>query len=216
MNTFLPLLPLRELVVFPSKDTDETTGSLYPLEIGRPKSLAAVRHAIEHQTHLIVAPQLDPKSENPTPQDFAKVGTLIRILGAQATPTGLRILADAHRRILVREWQEKGEFYWVRGEELADSLTSKATRESIHQLRARIEKCYLDKQLGSGSPWNEIKDPNSCMLVGSLLAQPKLSHPQILEIYQTQDYNTLWQKLASLFQTEEAIESYVETCFGRR
>ena len=68
----LPLLPLRDVVVFPSMVT--------PLLVGRPASVAAVEAAMERDKLLCVIAQRSPETEEPGADDLFAVGTVIRVL----------------------------------------------------------------------------------------------------------------------------------------
>ncbi len=84
----LPVLPVRDVVVFP--------GVTMPLAIGRPRSLAALEEAGQ-DGYLLVVCQRDPLTENPGPDDLYEVGTIVRVMrvidarreGKQALVVGL-------------------------------------------------------------------------------------------------------------------------------
>ena len=63
----LPLLPLRDIVVFPYMVT--------PLLVGRPRSVAAVEAAMERDKYLCVIAQKEPDTEEPGPDDLFRVPT---------------------------------------------------------------------------------------------------------------------------------------------
>jgi ATP-dependent Lon protease len=84
----LPVLPVRDVVVFP--------GVTMPLAIGRPHSLAALEEAGQ-DGYLLVVSQRDPLTENPALEDLHEVGTIVRVMriidarreGKQALVVGL-------------------------------------------------------------------------------------------------------------------------------
>jgi len=84
----LPVLPVRDVVVFP--------GVTMPLAIGRPRSLAALEEAGQ-DGYLLVVSQHDPLTENPGLEDLYEVGTIVRVMriidarreGKQALVVGL-------------------------------------------------------------------------------------------------------------------------------
>ncbi len=84
----LPVLPVRDVVVFP--------GVTMPLAIGRPHSLAALEEAGQ-DGYLLVVSQRDPLTENPALEDLHDVGTIVRVMriidarreGKQALVVGL-------------------------------------------------------------------------------------------------------------------------------
>ncbi len=67
----LPVLPLRDAVVYP--------GVTVPLTIGRPRSLAALQDASDHG-FLLVVTQRDPSIEDPEPQDLHRVGCIVQVM----------------------------------------------------------------------------------------------------------------------------------------
>ena len=84
----LPVLPVRDVVVFP--------GVTMPLAVGRPRSLAALEEAGQ-DGYLLVVAQRDPQTENPGLQELHEVGTIVRVMriidtrreGKQALVVGL-------------------------------------------------------------------------------------------------------------------------------
>src|SRR5260370_19213135 len=64
----VPLLPLRGLVVFPHE--------VFPISVGRHKSIKALEEAEAQKKPILLAAQKDPKGSEPTPDDIYAVGTL--------------------------------------------------------------------------------------------------------------------------------------------
>jgi len=78
--TTLPLLPVRDVVIF--------ADMLLPLFVGREKSVRAVEAALSKDRFLFVATQKDPGVENPKAGDIFSVGTVSRILRILKLPDG--------------------------------------------------------------------------------------------------------------------------------
>jgi ATP-dependent Lon protease len=76
-----PVLPLRDVVVFPSM--------IFPLLIGRPGTLAAVERAMLLERKLLLLAQRDPNQEELTPDDLYRVGVVANILQTLKLPNGL-------------------------------------------------------------------------------------------------------------------------------
>ena len=68
----LPLLPLRDLIIFPHM--------MMPLFVGREKSINALEEAMSKQTDIILAAQRDAKTNNPEPADVYDIGTIGTIM----------------------------------------------------------------------------------------------------------------------------------------
>ncbi|MBR4029412.1 MAG: endopeptidase La [Alistipes sp.] len=93
----LPILTLRSSVIFP--------GSVTPITVGRPKSIALVR-AVEASDGLLGAVlQIDSSVENPQPKDMHKIGTSARILKILEMPNGnLTVILNGLEKIEVGEY----------------------------------------------------------------------------------------------------------------
>ena len=93
----LPILTLRSSVIFP--------GSVTPITVGRPKSIALVR-AVESGDGLLGAVlQVDSAVENPQPKDMHKIGTSARILKILEMPNGnLTVILNGLEKIEVGEY----------------------------------------------------------------------------------------------------------------
>jgi len=83
----LPILPLRDVVVFPFM--------VFPVLVGRESSLRAVNQALEGEKHIFLAAQKNSLVEEPTAQDLHPEGTVARIVQILKLPTGMmKILVD--------------------------------------------------------------------------------------------------------------------------
>jgi ATP-dependent Lon protease len=74
----LPLLPLRDLIIFPHM--------MMPLFVGREKSINALEEAMSKQIDIVLAAQKDAKTNNPSPEEVYQIGTLGTKSKASPTP----------------------------------------------------------------------------------------------------------------------------------
>lgn len=89
--TFLPVLPLKNVVIVPK--------SITPVIVGRPLSLAAVESALRDNRTLFVTAQIQTETEMPVPQDLYTYGTRATILQVMRMPKGaLKILVEGMSR----------------------------------------------------------------------------------------------------------------------
>jgi ATP-dependent Lon protease len=90
MSTF-PLLPLRDIVVFPTM--------VVPLFVGRDKSVAALEAAMEGNKDIFLLAQLDPACDDPGRDDLYDVGVVAQVLQLLKLPDGtVRVLVEGHTR----------------------------------------------------------------------------------------------------------------------
>ena len=92
----LPLLPLRDVVVYPHM--------VVPLFVGRDKSILALEHAMEADKQVVLVAQKDPSVDNPGAEDVYKVGTLATILQMLKLPDGtLKVLVEGLNRVAIED-----------------------------------------------------------------------------------------------------------------
>src|SRR5512135_3280107 len=93
----LPVLPLRDVVVFPHM--------IFPVLVGRESSLRAVNDALEREKYIFLAAQRNPVTEEPGANDIFHDGTVAKIIQILKLPNGLmKILVDGIVQASVRDF----------------------------------------------------------------------------------------------------------------
>jgi ATP-dependent Lon protease len=101
----LPLLPLRDVVVFPQM--------VIPLFVGRPKSIRALEAAMEEGKHIMLVAQKNAAKDEPTQGDLYLVGTIASVLQMLKLPDGtVKVLVEGVQRANLQQMDEK-EAFWV-------------------------------------------------------------------------------------------------------
>lgn len=124
----LPLLPLRDLIIFPHM--------MMPLFVGREKSINALEEAMTKQTDIVLVAQKDAKTNTPTVEDIYKVGTVGSIIQLLRLPDGtVKVLIEGKRRVEVNRFLEEDSFYKVNvtymDEDISDDLEAQALIRSV-------------------------------------------------------------------------------------
>ncbi len=105
----IPVLPIRDIVVFPH--------SVIPLLVGREKSLAAIQFARRHDDLILVATQKDPEKENIRSGDIHKIGTVCRVLQILDFPNGhAKVVVEGIRRAEIKRFLRNRNFFEVTAE----------------------------------------------------------------------------------------------------
>ncbi len=95
----LPLLPLRDIIVFPYM--------VVPLFVGREKSIAAIDAALAQDKEIFLAAQKRPKTNAPVPDDIFEVGTIGTIHQFHRLPDGtVKVLVEGKRRGRIKAYVE--------------------------------------------------------------------------------------------------------------
>ncbi|MDR0775115.1 MAG: endopeptidase La [Azonexus sp.] len=90
----LPLLPLRDVVVFPHM--------VIPLFVGRPKSIKALEMAMEAGKHILLVAQKSAAKDEPEPEDLYRIGCMANILQMLKLPDGtVKVLVEGTQRARV-------------------------------------------------------------------------------------------------------------------
>ncbi len=126
-----PLLPLRDIVVFPETVT--------PLFVGRVRSVAAIEQAMEGERKIFLVTQNDPEVDDPDVNDLYSVGTVAIISQSMKLPDGtIKLLAEGVSRARIVEYHELEGYTSVEVERLeessSDNLETTALCRSVRDL----------------------------------------------------------------------------------
>ncbi|MEO1967543.1 MAG: endopeptidase La [Sphingomonadaceae bacterium] len=101
MDNSFPLLPLRDIVVYP--------GMVVPLFVGRAPSVAALEAAMERGKEIFLLTQLDPSCDRPGEEDLYDLGVVAQILQMLKLPDGtVRVMVEGTERAKLEELVESG------------------------------------------------------------------------------------------------------------
>jgi len=117
----LPVLPLRDVVVFPHM--------VIPLFVGRDKSMRALEQAMEADKRILLLAQKSAETDDPGADDMYSIGTLAQVLQLLKLPDGtIKVLVEGTARVNVTEVSERDGSLYGRGQEI-DSTDLREGRE---------------------------------------------------------------------------------------
>ena len=121
----LPLVPLRETVVFPKV--------VQPLGVGREKSVAAINAAMNEEKHyILVAAQRDAEVDDVTPEQIHGVGTVVEIVRLLRIPDGsAQIIVQGLQRVRITGFTEESRYFRATFEALGEELGEAVEREAL-------------------------------------------------------------------------------------
>src|SRR5690606_279516 len=96
----LPVLPMRETVVFP--------GVAVPISAGRPGTLEAIEKVLEGGRRLFAVCQRENVDEA-TPEVLYEMGVIVRVVQVQRTPGGLQLLIHGEKRAKALQYEMSGQ-----------------------------------------------------------------------------------------------------------
>ncbi len=122
----LPLLPLRDVVVFPHM--------VIPLFVGRPKSIKALESAMEAGKQIMLVAQKAAAKDEPKPEDLFEVGCLSSILQMLKLPDGtVKVLVEGAQRAKALDIRDNGEFFACEAVPIASSSEASAEAEAMRR-----------------------------------------------------------------------------------
>lgn len=138
----LPLLPVRDIVVFPYM--------VLPLYVGREQSIAAVNEALNEDRLIFLACQKDASVEDPEKDEIYKVGTVAVILRMLKMPDSrVKLLIQGIKRAKITEFVESDQGMRVKIEQINDVVKQENIDE---QALLRHSKELLSKAVSLGKP----------------------------------------------------------------
>ena len=129
----LPLIPLRDVVVFP--------GVVTTLFVGRSKSVEALNLAMSSNKKLVLVSQKDASNEDPDAQDIFNYGSISNLLQLIKLPDGtMKVLVEGQKRCLIEKVIEKDKYTLARVIEKTDVLLKESESANILRLiKAKFE-----------------------------------------------------------------------------
>jgi len=124
MNQSYPVLPLRDIVVFPHM--------IVPLFVGREKSVRALEEVMQDDKQILLSSQIDPADDDPTAEGIYRTGALANVLQLLKLPDGtVKVLVEGVARVRIAEFLDNAEFFEARAEEVGEMPGDAATIEAL-------------------------------------------------------------------------------------
>jgi len=129
----LPIIPLRDVVVFP--------GIVTTLFVGRPKSVEALNAAMSSNKKLVLVSQIDPSVEDPNFSDIYKSASISNLLQLIKLPDGtMKVLVEGFKRCNIENVVEKDSYSIARVTELNDvPLKDQDSVNLVRLIKAKFE-----------------------------------------------------------------------------
>ena len=151
-----PVLPLRDIVVFPHM--------IVPLFVGRDKSVRALEDVMKDDKQILLVAQKNAAQDDPAAEDIYEIGTVSTVLQLLKLPDGtVKVLVEGVHRAKINRFEDNPDFFLVEGELIseeigADDETEALCRTVITQFEQYIK---LNKKIPSEVmvSINQIEDP---------------------------------------------------------
>ena len=114
LNPSYPVLPLRDIVVFPHM--------IVPLFVGREKSVRALEEVMADDKQILLSSQIDPSIDDPASDGIYGTGVLANVLQLLKLPDGtVKVLVEGQARVRITEYLTNDRFFEARAEYLTET-----------------------------------------------------------------------------------------------
>ncbi len=208
----LPVLPLRDIVVFPHM--------IVPLFVGRDKSVRALEEVMRADRQIVLVTQREASDDDPSPQDIFEVGTVANVLQLLKLPDGtVKVLVEGGARASLVRFEENDEFFEatvevIDGEGDVTSETKALMRAAVDQFEGYVK---LNKKISAEVVANmsQIEEPGR--LADTIAAHLAVKIPEkqnLLElagvVERLERVYALMEGEISVLQVEKKIRSRVK------
>ncbi|NQV48310.1 MAG: endopeptidase La [Rhodospirillaceae bacterium] len=175
-----PVLPLRDIVVFPHM--------IVPLFVGRDKSVRALEDVMQDDKQILLLAQKNAAQDDPTVDDIYDVGTVATVLQLLKLPDGtVKVLVEGNQRACVKRFTENDSFFEAQADLLNEEDTDEQEMEALSRSVVTQFEQYikLNKKIPPESlvSINQIESPSKLAdTIASHLALKISEKQELLEI----------------------------------
>ncbi|MEI7640143.1 MAG: endopeptidase La [bacterium] len=213
----IPLLPLRDLVIFPNM--------VIPLFVGRQKSVKALEAAMEKDKIIFLVAQKNSKVDEPNRNDIYEMGTLSEILQILKLPDGaIRVLVEGLKRIKIKDYLQDAPYFEVSTSEVEEKDDKGKETEALKRIVLDEFENYvaLNKKIPPETIMSVAEIDQPGRLADVIAAQIILKHEEkqeLLVILSAQErlrkISMILRKENEILQIERKIEGKVKNQLGK-
>ncbi len=200
LNNSYPVLPLRDIVVFPHM--------IVPLFVGREKSVRALEEVMQDDKQILLSSQIDPGEDDPVADGIYRTGVLANVLQLLKLPDGtVKVLVEGVSRVQIVEYLQNHDFFEARAEYLSEMPGDAATIEALLRTvsdefsrYAKVKKNIPEEALAAVS---ESEEP--AKLADLVAGHLGIEVAQKQELLETLSISERLEKVYGLMQGEMSV-----------
>ena len=199
-NSTYPVLPLRDIVVFPHM--------IVPLFVGREKSVRALEEVMKDDKQILLSSQIDPSVDDPTPEGIYRIGVLANVLQLLKLPDGtVKVLVEGQSRVEIVEFADNPDFFEAHARDLEEEQGDPATLEALvrsvsaeFERYAKIKKNIPEEALSAVS---ETRNP--AKMADTVSGHLGVEVQQKQELLETLSVAERLEKVYGMMQSEMSV-----------
>jgi ATP-dependent Lon protease len=193
----IPVLPLRDVVVYPHM--------VIPLFVGREKSIKALEAAMEDNKQILLVAQKSAAEDDPTMEDLYRIGTISSILQLLKLPDGtVKVLVEGNRRARIVAFMGEEEYFTAQVKQYEEeSIDERESEVLVRSLTNQFDQYVkLNKKIPPEilTSLSSIEDPSR--LVDTIAAHMSLKIDEKQQILEMTDLRERLEHLMGLMESE--------------
>jgi len=205
-----PLLPLRDIVIFPTM--------VVPLFVGREKSIKALQEVMKNDKSIVLITQKNSEIDEPASKDLYQYGCLSKVLQLLKLPDGtVKVLVEGEKRIKILNYNESEKNYLTCEVEIAQDLNSSKDLEPLAiGLVKKFERLQVlnKKDLSDGSNnLKNLKDPSQ--IANNISSNLNIQIFEKQELLETLDVKKRLEKIHQIIEKETSVLTVEKKIRGR-
>ena len=204
-----PLLPLRDIVIFPSM--------VVPLFVGREKSIKALQEAMKADKSIVLVTQKNSEIDDPSDKDLFGYGCLSKVLQLLKLPDGtVKVLVEGEKRVKILKYKDEKNYLNCEVELADDQNVSRELDVFALGLVKKYERLMIlnKKDLSEGS--NNIKNlKNASQIANNICSNLNIQIFEKQELLEILDLKKRLEKIFSFIEKETSVLSVEKKIRGR-
>lgn len=200
LSEFIPVLPLRDIVVFPHM--------IVPLFVGREKSVRALEDVMKEDKQILLVTQKNAAQDDPAADDIYKIGTLASVLQLLKLPDGtVKVLVEGSKRARLTGFSDNPNFFQATAEVIADLIGDERELEALSRAVVTQFEQYikLNKKIPPEvlTSVNQIEEAGK--LADTIASHLSLKIPDKQELLETETISARLEKIYAFMEGEIGV-----------
>ena len=204
-----PLLPLRDIVIFPSM--------VVPLFVGREKSIKALQEVMKSDKSIVLVTQKNSEVDDPEGKDLYGYGCLSKVLQLLKLPDGtVKVLVEGEKRVKILKHNSEKDFIKCEVEVVEDQNESKELDDFAIGLVKKYEKLLILSKKDFNETTNNLKNlRNASQISNNISSNLSIQIFEKQELLEILDVKKRLEKIHALIEKETSVLSVEKKIRGR-
>ena len=204
-----PLLPLRDIVIFPSM--------VVPLFVGREKSIKALQEVMKSDKSIVLVTQKNSEIDDPTGKDLYQYGCLSKVLQLLKLPDGtVKVLIEGEKRIKILNHNEKNDNFLTCEVEIIEDQNTSNLELLANALVKKFERLQVLNKKDLNGDSNSLKNlKNPSQIANNISSNLNIQIFEKQELHEVVDLKKRLEKIHALIEKETSVLSVEKKIRGR-